>query len=703
MMRPTPAAAPSLGPSTVSSFLLGMIRVALIAPALTALVLVGQAPAEAQQNAFSSMDVFDLEWVQDPRISPDGELVVYVRRGMDIMNDRRTSELWIIRADGSDHRKLTSREVAESNPRWSPDGTRIAFTSSAEGSGSEIHVHWVAEGTTARVTRLDNSPRGITWSPDGRKLAFVKHVSAPEPRLVSPPSAPEGAQWADPPRIETRLNHEQDGVGLLNYGYDHLFVVGAEGGAVRQVTSGDYHHSGAPEWTPDGEQLIFSANRNEEWEHEFRNTELYSVRVADGEIRQLTDRFGPNHTPRVSPDGRTIAYLGYEDRIRTYQLTRIYTMDVDGSNVQEVATGLDRSIGGIEWDENGEGLYFQYADEGVSKIGHTAMDGTATQVARDLGGTSIGRPYAGSPAFSLSTDGTIAMNLSSTHRPGELAVTRRGQAEPRQVTDLNGAWADRRAMGEVRDVWYTSSVDGRDLHGWIVLPPDHDPDRVYPLLVEIHGGPISHYGPHFSPEVQLFASAGYVVFYPNARGSTSYGEEFGDLLYHDFSGGEYPDIMDGVDHLIAEGVVSGDSLYVTGGSAGGTSTAWIIGQTNRFRAAAVQKPVMNWISKTLAADNYYAYSDYRYPGQPWENPMDYWEVSPISLVGNVETPTLVILGELDLRTPTWEAKQLYHALKLQGVETMYVEVPDAYHFISERPSQLITKVDHILAWFERYR
>lgn len=661
--------------------------------------------AEAQEGPdepFSRMDVFDLQWVEDPQISPDGERVVYVRRSMDRMADRRISRLWIVNSDGSGHRKLTDRDVNESSPRWSPDGRRLAFLSSSEEHGGEIYVHWVETGATARITQVERSPGGISWSPDGTRIAFSMRVPGSAPRLVDPPQAPDGADWAPAPRVETRLNHEQDGAGIMEYGFDHLFVVNAEGGAPRQVTSGDRHHSGTPRWTPDGERLIFSANLHEEWEREFRNSEIYSVAVEGGEIQQLTARFGPDHSPRISPDGGTIAYLGYDDQIQTYQITRLYTMNADGSGATEVETGLDRSISQIAWDEDGEGLYIQYNDQGDARLAHLEPGGTPTTVSDGLGGTSVSRPYAGGAQFSLSADGRIAMNVSSPYRPAELAIAGLEEGSAEQITHLSGDLLDRRRLGQVEEVWYASTVDGRDLHGWIVTPPDYDPDGEYPLLVEIHGGPISHYGPHFSPEVQLYASAGYVVFYPNARGSTSYGEEFGNLLYNDFSGGEYQDIMDGVDLLIEEGYVSPDRLYVTGGSAGGTSSAWIVGTTDRFRAAAVQKPVINWISKTLAADNYYGYANYRYPGQAWENPMEYWDVSPISRVGNVTTPSMVIVGSEDLRTPTWEAKQFYHALKLQGVETMYVEVPDSYHFISNRPSQLITKVDHVLAWFERY-
>lgn len=658
--------------------------------------------AHAQAPPFDRMDVFDLEWVEHPRVSPDGDRVVYERRGMDVMADRRTSHLWIVGADGTGHEKLTTRAANESNPRWSPDGTTIAFTSRSETHGTEVYVHGLESGRTARLTQLENAPSGLSWAPDGEHIAFSAHVSAPEPQLVSPPTAPEGADWAEAPRVETRLNHEDDGTGVLPYGYDHLFVVPVQGGRARRVTSGDYHHADRPVWTPDGEALMFSANRHDNWARERRNSEIYRVALDDGDITALTDRFGPAHTPRVSPDGETIAYLGYKDEVKTYQITTPRVMDADGTNRRTVETGLDRSVEALAWDEDGEGLYLQYTDEGTMTLGHTSLKGEAVEVARNVGGTSIGRPYGGG-SFSVSNTGRLAFNLADPSHPAELAVTRRGEAETRQVTDLNADLLDHRTLGQVQDIRYSSSKDGRTIHGWVVTPPNFDPDRTYPLLVEIHGGPINSYGPHFSAEIQLYAADGYVVFYPNARGSTSYGEDFANLLYNDFAGGEYQDIMDGVDRLVERDYLTEDSLFVTGGSAGGTSTAWIVGKTDRFRAAAVQKPVTNWIGKTLAAHNYYNYHNYRYPGMPWENPMDYWDVSPVSLLGSVNTPSIVMVGGADLTTPPWQAKQFYNGLKLRGVETAYVEIPGASHGIAQRPSQLITKADHVLAWLNRYR
>lgn len=676
-----------------------MLRNIFLATFLLSLTVM---PVRAQETAFSDMDVFELEWAADPQISPDGSQIVYRRRGMDKMTDRRTSQLWLMNADGSGHVKLTTRDASESSPRWSPDGSRIAFASSSEADGSEIYIYWVASGKMARITQLERSPSDLSWSPDGTHIAFSMHVPESNPVLVKPHKKPKGAKWAEHPRVTTRLKHEADGVGYLEPGYSHLFVIPAEGGTARQITSGNYHHNSRPVWTPDGESLIFAANRHDDWAYDRRNSEIYTVSISDGTITSLTDRNGPDYGPALSPDGNTIAYLGYDDKVQTYQVTKLYTMNLDGSGKKQITTGLDRSISDLVWDEDGDGLYFMYDDEGNTKIGHTDLSGNTTVVAHDVGGTSIGRPYGGG-SFSMSGDGTIAMNQTTPYYPAELAVTKMGWEEAEKISDLNGDLLDYRKLGETEEIWYNSSVDGREIQGWIVKPPFFDPDKTYPLIVENHGGPISNYGDRFSPEIQLYATAGYVVFYPNPRGSTGYGEEFGNLLYHNYPGNDYNDVMDGVDAVIDQGYVSEDSLYVTGGSAGGIMTAWIIGKTNRFQASAVVKPVMNWISKTLTADNYYGYAYYRYPGQPWENFEEYWKFSPISLVGNVETPTLVMVGTADLRTPLSEAKQLYHALKLRKIETALVEIPDSFHFISNRPSQLITKVDHVLAWFEKYR
>ncbi|MDX1471408.1 MAG: S9 family peptidase, partial [Flavobacteriaceae bacterium] len=548
---------------------------------------------QIQTEPFGYMDVFELEWASDPQISPDGQSVVYKRNGFDIMKDASAGNLWMVDINGRNHRKLTSADTNESNAAWSPDGKRIAFTRSSE-NGSEVYVYWLESGHFARISQLEKSPGNLTWSPDGNHISFTMFVSEKPPVVADLPQKPKGADWAEPARITDRLKHEADGRGYLEPGYTHIFVLPSDGGTPRQLTSGNYNHNGDLAFSSEGKEIFFSSNRNKDWEYDFRNSEIYKVNIETKNITQLTDRNGPDSNPVVSPKGDKIAFLSFEDKVQTYQLTQVYTMNLDGSNRKLISGALDRSVSDIKWDSNGNGLYFTYDDKGNSKVAHIGLDGKITNITGDLGGTSIGRPY-GSGSYSVSSTGAVVYTKSRPQHPAELYYVPPKRGNQTQLTNLNQDLLKYRELGKVEQVWYKSSVDGRDIQGWIVKPPQYDASKEYPLLVENHGGPIANYGDRFSAEMQLYAADGYLVFYPNPRGSTSYGEEFGNLLYHNYPGDDYNDVMDGVDYLINKGLADPQNLYVTGGSAGGIMTAWIIGKNNRFKAAVVHKPVMNWI------------------------------------------------------------------------------------------------------------
>ena len=662
-------------------------RIGATALTLTALAfLSSDATAQvAERERFEPMDVFGLEWATDPQISPDGAHVVYVRNANDVMTDRAGTNLWIVDTDGQNHRPITSSAGSNSSPRWSPSGDRLLWVSSRDGS-SQLWLRWMHTNEDHRITNLTGSPGNISWSPDGNWIAFTMFVEDdPDAALArGMPSPPEGAEWAAPAVVIDDVQYKNDGQrGFARQGNVHVFVVPAEGGTPRQLTRGPYTHTG-PVWTPRGESLIVVANRRADADFETNDTDLYEVALADGALTRLTDRYGPDAGPAVSPDGRSIAYVGFDDEYQGFQVSRLYVMNRDGSGKREIQTGLDA----------------QYTDEGSVHVARVSLDGDVDVVVDDLGGTAIGRPYAGG-SYSVSDGGTVAYTRSTPLRPSDVGLAVRGQSS-RQLTRLNEDLLAHKELGQVEELWWESSVDGRRVHGWVITPPGFDPSQDYPLVLEIHGGPFSAYGPHFSAEAQLYAAAGNVVLYTNPRGSTSYGEEFGNLIHHAYPGDDYHDLMSGVDAVIDAGYVDEDRLFVTGGSGGGVLTAWIIGQTDRFAAAAVQKPVINWASFVLHADGIPFFGKYWFGEMPWEDIDHYWSRSPLSLVGNVTTPTMLVTGELDYRTPMSETEQYYGALKLVGVPTAMVRIPEASHGIASRPSQLLAKVTHILGWFDRY-
>ena len=325
-----------------------------------------------------------------------------------------------------------------------------------------------------------------------------------------------------------------------------------------------------------------------------------------------------------------------------------------------------------------------------------------TYLAHDVGGLSIGRPYSGG-RFTVSKNDKFAFTHSTPDHPADLATGSKSSKSTHRLTQVNEDLFSHKKLGKVEEIWWESGHDKRKIQGWICKPPNFDANKKYPFILEIHGGPFTNYGDRFSAEVQLYAAAGYVVLYANPRGSTSYGKEFGNLIHHNYPSQDYDDLMSGVDAVLEKGYVDKDQLYVTGGSGGGVLTAWIVGKTNRFKAAVVAKPVINWYSFVLYADGPSFFYKYWFPGKPWDNVEHYHKRSPISLVGNVKTPTMLLTGEQDYRTPMGETEQYYAALKLNEVETAMVRIQGAGHGIAAKPSNLMAKVVYILGWFDKYK
>ena len=649
--------------------------------------------------SFDLEHVFDLEYATDPQVSPDGNHVVYARTFMDKRADRRSTRLWMVGTDGTGHRPITDPDTRASQPRWSPSGDRVAYVAATE-DGAEIYVRWMDSGQTARLTQLEQSPGGLSWGPDGERLAFTMFVEAQNKPFAKMPSPPEGADWAERPDVVTQTYYRSDGGGYTEKGYTQVFTLPASGGTPRQITSAPYDHGGTPKWTPDGETLLLSANRHEDWRLDPLNTEVYAIDVESGSVTPLTSRQGPDGNVAVSPDGEQVAYTGFDDREQGYQVTKLYVMDRDGSDSRLLTEGFGRDVQNPTFTADGNSIVFQYDDEGSTKIGRVTMDGERSVVATNVGGTSIGRPYT-SGSFSMASNGRVAYTHATPQRPADVAVAQPGQ-EPRVLTSLNDDLFGQVRTGRVEEFTYESSYDGKTIEGWIVKPPNFDASKDYPLILEIHGGPFAAYGPYFSAEVQLYAAAGYVVLYTNPRGSTSYGQSFGNAIHHDYPGHDYDDLMSGVDAVLERGYVDADRLFVTGGSGGGVLTSWIVGHTDRFRAAVAAKPVINWYSWVLTADMYPYGAKYWFPGMPWNHRDHYMDRSPLTYVDQVSTPTMLMTGTEDYRTPMSEAEQFYQALKLREVKTALVRVPGASHGIAARPSHLAAKAAHVLEWFQRH-
>lgn len=661
---------------------------------------VGAAPPDAPTKTFQGRDLFGLQYAADPQLRPDGRAIAYARMSFDIMSDRGRGSIWLIETESGAQTPVITGSGSHSSPRWSPSGDRLAYISSAEDGRPQLFVRWMQTGQTARLAELLDAPDSLTWSPDGKWIAFAMFAPDTKTALGEAPPKPENAQWAPPLEVITDITYRFDGAGYLKPGYTHVYVVPAEGGVPRQLTFGAFNESGPLSWAPDSSYIVASGNRGENWRREPVNSELYRISLADGAITPLTKRNGPDTSARVSPDGKSIAYLSFEDKFMGYQNLELHLMNADGSNSRSLTATLDRSVDNVEWAPDGRALYIQYDDHAVTKVARVALNGRIEPVAQGLSGSALDRPYTGGK-FTVGANGTIAFTSGSVSRPSDVSIARGGRTK--QLTHLNDALLGYKTLGEVQPLKVTSAFDQRPIDAWLVLPPNFDRNKKYPLILEIHGGPFAAYAPLFSTDYQLYAAAGYVVLYTNPRGSTSYGDEFANLIHHKYPGNDYDDLMSSVDAAIAQGFVDENNLFVTGGSGGGVLTAWIVGKTTRFRAAATQKPVINWTSTVLTTDIATFMPKYWFAKMPWEDPDSYWARSPLSLVGSVKTPTLVVVGDQDFRTPLSDSEQYYTALQLAGVPTGLVKVPGASHGFTARPSQSAAKASAILAWFERYK
>ncbi len=646
---------------------------------------------EKNYKLLNSETFMEMESIANPLISPDGKNILFTRGWVDKKNDQSRSNLWIVDIEGSRIRELTQGNWRDFSPIWSPDGRRIAFLSDRDET-TQIHVLWLDTREIAQLTHLERSAQNLTWSPDGKKLAFTLFVPDDKPILpVKLPKKPEGAKWAEPAVLIDRLSWRADGRGFLPKGDDHIFTIDAEiGGTPRQLTSEDYPHSD-PQWSKDGKKIYFSAIRKPDAEYLFGDSEIYCIDLNTLEIKALTDRKGPDRAPRISPDGRLIAYTGFNDQNFTSHLSNLYLMDEDGGNKHILAVNLPSSPSDVTWAADSSGVYYLMAEKGQCNLYFISTGKKTRKVTEGVHYLS---------GLSIAGNGQAATLLSTFHDPGSLVTFNLSSpANFKKLVDVNEDILADIKQGEVEELWF-KSADGLDLQGWLIKPAEFEAGKKYPMVLYIHGGPWAMYSVRFSWDWQNFAASGYAVLYMNPRGSTGYGQDFVNGIQYSYPGKDFDDLMAGVDAALAKGFIDENNLFVCGGSGGGCLTAWIVGHTNRFRAAVSMRPVINWHSFVGTTDGSNWYRQFK--KYPWEDPAEYALRSPLYYVGNVTTPTMVMTGEADLRTPIGQSEEFYRALKMLKKETLLVRMPDEYHGW-RRPSHRLLQQLYLLAWFEKHR
>ena len=643
-----------------------------------------------QEKLKLSLDHYkNYEWTSNPTISPNGEQILYSRSWINLIDDKRETDLWIMNKNGSTNRFFLNG----SNGKWSPDGSKIAFIKKGEPNGTQIFIKYLGvEGEPTQITKLEKSPSSMEWSPDGKFIAFLMHVSS-EAALdpIGVPERPKGATWTKGPQVIDQVDYSQDRVGFLERGFRQIFVVPSEGGTARQITFGEFDDiSGGISWLKDSESIVFSSYQKEDAEYARGQSNLYSVNINNLNLIELTSREGTESSPTVSPDGSKIAFVGSTWTKNFYHDRKMYVMDIDGSNLRCITESLDQTPSPGVWGKNSSGVYFNVREFGQSNVYHADIKGKVKKITNGNHMLTM-NDLVGSDAVATWTDPSNPSDIISfsIDKPNKI----------NRLTDVNKDIFYNVEFGEVEEITY-KSVDEKYVQGWIVKPPNFDSNKKYPLVLRIHGGPHSMYHVGFNYNFQLHAAQDQVVLYTNPRGSTGYGYDFANAIQNAYPGNDYDDIMYGVDEVISRGYIDENRMYVYGGSGGGVLTSWIVGKTDRFAAASVNYPVTNWFSFVGTTDGATWY--YNFKNYPWEDPSEHIKRSPLMYVANVKTPTMLMCGEEDLRTPISQTEEYYQALKMNKVPTVMIRFTDEYHGTSSKPSNFLRTHGYINAWFDKH-
>ena len=649
-------------------------------------------------------DNFNFRNAADARIAPDGKAIIFLQTTRDITNDRRRNALMLRVGDG-DWQELTSSAGA-SLARWAPDSRRIAFLRHANGA-HELVVHDIVTGHETILVQSATALRELAWSADGKLLAYQQREITPLPAWLGLATPPEGAQWAAPIKLTERLVWQHDTVGEWPEGCFQVFTTAADGSAIpRQITSGVWWN-GMPHmvssglcFTKDGGKILLTGNQRADWDRTPSDIDIHAISLDDLSVQKLTDFPGPVARPTPSPDGKLLAYTAVEERGLSHQRRKIFVMPIAGGPARALTESFDLSIDDIAWTDDSQALMAAYDMPGKRALARFGLDGSHHVLTDDIGPASIEMPYSGG-GFSRATDGTVAYVRAAVDVPSEVA-TIAPDGRRSVLTALNAGLAQQVGGFLPAEMFWTDCDEGRQVQSWLVKPRGTGP---HPMALLIHGGPYAQFGERFSIKVQALAAAGYAVLYSNPAGSTGYGEDFANSLHDRFPGPDYDDLMRVVDAAAARPDIDAENLFITGTSGGGVLTCWAVTHDHRFRAAVAIKPVVDWQSWMLTADMG-ATGGLTWLGHdlPWDAAAKYRERSPLTYAAHSRTPTLLIAGEADSRTPPTEAIQMYTALKLAGCEAALLRMPGVSHGTGAmRPSYFAAEISATLGWFGRFR
>jgi dipeptidyl aminopeptidase/acylaminoacyl peptidase len=663
-----------------------------------------------KKRTITAEDLYQIEIISDVRISPSGEQIVYSQQRVDPRTEKKFSNLWMVSTEGANSEQFTFGDQLDNQPRWSPDGASIAFLSNRDDNDKPAQIYRipVGGGESRRVSAIEGKIDCFNWSPDGKK--FLCRIRKTDPEILEQQNDEQKKKLGTVSRHYKRIFYKLDGDGYLPKERWHIWTIDASSGKAKQLTDHEIFEEKDPAWSPDGKSIAFMSNHSSDPDLNPDAVDLFLIPSSGGKPKLVNTSFGDKSNPSFSPDGQYIAYFGTEGKKNWYKNQGLWIVPANGSgasiNLTEqydvhVATDTINDMGTPEimpptWSNDGKKLHFPIVRNGRSELCSIDVDGNNF--------TSIAGTQGVVGSYSFDTDqNQLAYFMGKIGDPGQIYYQEAGSIKEKQITKINEKLFSKIDFGSMEEVWI-KGPDQNDLQGWILKPPDFDPDEKYPSILEIHGGPLTQYGEFFMHEFYFLAAAGYVVHFCNPRGGRGYGEEHAKAIWGGWGDADYRDLMTWTDFIEQQPYISKKRMGVTGGSYGGYMTIWIIGHTNRFKAAVTQRCVSNLVSMWGSSDLNWIFQEVLDDKPPFQDLDKYWQHSPIKYIGNAKTPTLVIHSENDLRCPIEQGEQVFVALKTLGVDTEMVRFPGEFHGLSRngRTDRRVVRLNHILRWFDKY-